>query len=279
MDSFRKHTDRKALDENQRQYREKFGIVDRYLLHYSIDDEGGRDDSYIIFIDYEYAIDWVDNRDKSTWPEADLNRFNTYTARLELIQSRPIFNLTNNEKLAYKVMLGAAYIQVFQCLFDEVDSIIAEAESFFNKRNSENARKYCLNYSGFVTFAGIFLMLWLHATAVLNHPCFIGTFTVFMGMLGAYVSIWGRYTRYALEGVSSKWLYVAESLSRLLIGGIFAFVALLAVKCGIAFSFMDTDVETYAYGLCGFVSGLSERFIPSLVERIANENHSKKILS
>lgn len=273
MGFFRRNRDRKALDENQRQYREKFGIVDRYLLQYSIDDRDGRDNSYIIFIDYEYAIDWVDSRDKSTWSETDRNRFNSYTARLELIQSRPIFNLTNDEKLAYKVMLGAAYIQIFQCQFDGVENIIAEAEVFFNKRNSENARKYCLHYSGIITMASIFLMLLLHATSLLSHPCFIGTFTVFMGVLGAYVSIWGRYTRYALEGVSSKWLYVIESLSRLLIGGIFAFVALLAVKCGIAFSFIDTDVETYAYGLCGFVSGLSERFIPSLVERIAIENH------
>lgn len=270
---FRRHTDKEALDENQRSYREKFGIVDRYLLQYSIDDENGRDESYIIFIDYEYAIDWVDNRDKSTWQAADRNLFNTYTARLELIQSRPTFNLSKEEKLAYKVMLGAAYIQVFQRQFGEVDSIIAEAENFFNKRNSENARKYCLNYSGFIILAGILLMLCIYATAVLSRPCFIGTFTVFMGMLGAYVSIWGRYTRYALEGMSSKWLYVIESVSRLLIGGIFAFVFLLAVKCGIAFSFIDTTAETYAYGLCGFVSGLSERFIPSLVERITNENH------
>lgn len=263
------------MDENQRQYRDKFGIVDRYLLQYSIDDENGRDNSYIIFIDYEYAIDWIDNRDKSTWPKEDQNRYYAYTARLELIQSRPIFNLTNDEKLAYKIMLGAAYILVFQFQFDEVNKAITEAERFFNKRNSENARKYCLYYSGIITFVSIFFMLWLHIDDVLNRPCFIGMFTVFMGILGAYVSIWGRYTRYTLEGVSSKWLYVIESMSRLFIGSIFAFVAMLVVKCGIAFSFIDTnaEIEIYAYGLCGFVSGLSERFIPSLIERIANENH------
>lgn len=130
-------------------------------------------------------------------------------------------------------------------------TLLQRLKVFFNKRNSENARKFCLNYSGLVTFASIFLMLCIQALDVLSHSLFIGTFTVFMGILGAYVSIWGRYTRYALEGVSSKWLYVIESLSRLLIGGIFAFVALLAVKCGIAFSFIDTNIETYAYGLCG----------------------------
>lgn len=171
MGFFRRNRDRKALDENQRQYREKFGIVDRYLLQYSIDDRDGRDNSYIIFIDYEYAIDWVDSRDKSTWSETDRNRFNSYTARLELIQSRPIFNLTNDEKLAYKVMLGAAYIQVFQCQFDEVDNTIAAAECFYNKRNSENARKFCFNYSGLITLVGILLMLCIHALNILNHPC------------------------------------------------------------------------------------------------------------
>lgn len=161
MGFFRRNRDRKALDENQRQYREKFGIVDRYLLQYSIDDENGRNNSYIIFIDYEYAIDWVDNRDKSTWSEADRNRFNAYTARLELIQSRPIFNLTNYEKLAYKVMLGAAYIQVFQCQFDEVDNTIAAAEFF-------STSGILKTHASFVSIIPAWSLLWVFSSCCVS---------------------------------------------------------------------------------------------------------------
>lgn len=267
-----RHSDRQAIDDDQRAYREKFGIVDKYLLEYNIDENNGADNSYIIFIDYKYAIDWKDYRDRTTWSEEERSKFYAYTARLEMIQSQPIFNLTSDEKLAYKIMLGAAYIQVFHLQFENVDETIDKAIAFFNKRNSENARKYCLNYSGLVTLIGCAAILLSYACCLLNTKTFIWTFTVFMGMLGAYVSIWGRYARYELEGVSSKWLYVLESLSRLFIGCIFAFIAILAIKCGIAFSFVNSDIELYAYGLCGFAAGLNERFIPSLIERMTTNN-------
>ena len=265
-------SDHQAIDDDQRGYRKKFGIVDKYLLEYNIDERDGIDNSYIIFIDYEYAIDWKDNRDRTTWSEEERSKFYAYTARLEVIQSQPIFNLTSDEKLAYKIMLGAAYIQVFHLQFENVDKTIDNAVAFYTKRNSENARKYCLNYSCLVTLIGCAAILLTHAYCLLNTKTFTWTFTVFMGMLGAYVSIWGRYTRYELEGVSSKWLYVLESLSRLFIGCIFAFIAILAIKCGIAFSFVNSDIELYAYGLCGFAAGLNERFIPSLIERMTTNN-------
>lgn len=267
--------DVEILDANQKQYREKFGIVDKYLLQYSIEEKDGHDNSYIIFIDYQNSIDWIDNRDKSFWTEEDTSNYNDYLARLELIQSRPIFNLSKNEKLAYKIMLGAAYIQVFNRQFKNVDNMIAEAQMFFVKRNSENARKYCLNYSGLIVLLCILFMLYTYFSHIVDANTFSWLFAVSMGVLGAYVSIWGRYTKYDLEGVSSKVLYVLESCSRMLIGVIFAFVALLAIKCGIAFSFINSEIEVYAYGLCGFASGMSERFIPSLVERITNDEKQK----
>ena len=261
-------SDHQIIDDNQKEYRKKFGITDKYLLEYVIDDKDGADNSFIIFIDHEYAIDWIDNRDRSTWDKDDLSKFHDYTARLEMIQSYPIFNLTNKEKLAFKIMLGAAYILVFHRRFEHVDEAISKAVSFFEKRSSENARKYCLSYSGGLTFVGCMAMLLFRSYECLESQTFMWSFAVFMGALGAYVSIWGRYTRYELEGVSSKWLYVLESLSRLFIGGIFAFIALLIIKCGLAFPFVNADIEIYAYALCGFAAGLNERFIPSLVEKM-----------
>lgn len=268
-------TDETARDENQKWYRAKFGIVDRYLLEYSIDSSSA-DESYIIFIDYEYAIDWVDSRDKSKWEKTDRTEFENQMARFELLQSRPIFNLTNKEKIAYKVMLGAAYIQAFHRNFSTIDSIINEADKYYRKRCSENARKYCLNYAGVIAILVLVLLLMLHATNCMRPECFKWTLSVGMGVIGAYVSIWGRYTHYVLEGVSSPCLYILESVSRLFIGGIFAFVALLCIKCGLAFSFIAAEIEVYAFALCGFVCGFSEHFIPSLIERISSSDTNQK---
>ena len=44
-------------DENQRRYREFFGITDKFLIHYSMDEanHGG----YIVFIDFDNDLDYV----------------------------------------------------------------------------------------------------------------------------------------------------------------------------------------------------------------------------
>ena len=72
-------SDHQIIDDNQKEYRKKFGITDKYLLEYVIDDKDGADNSFIIFIDHEYAIDWIDNRDRSTWDKDDLSKFHDYS--------------------------------------------------------------------------------------------------------------------------------------------------------------------------------------------------------
>ena len=63
----KKRVDRTAKDEDQRLYRDYFNITDMYLIQYNYDPEkkGANKSGYIIFIDYDYDIDYVDLRDNN----------------------------------------------------------------------------------------------------------------------------------------------------------------------------------------------------------------------
>ena len=88
-----------------------------------------------------------------------------------------------------------------------------------------------------------------------------------MGVLGAYVSVWQRYGKETMTGLSSKTLHVTESLSRLFVGAIFSIVAMFAIKCGLIFTNSSPDIMRFVFGLTGFAAGFSERFVPSMIER------------
>lgn len=264
------------MPASQRDYREAFGIEDKYLLKAWSDDKKGYSKGYIIFIDNDLDIDWADNRDKDDWTDAEKSQFDNRVAELDLTQTMPSFNLSPDEKLAFKRLLGQAYAMAFERQFDGISAIINAARQYLDARNRDNARKTILQSAGILTAIVLTALLCAHTSRYLSHTCFIWTMGTGFGIVGSYVSIWGRYSSYVVEGVSSKGLYRLEALSRLFIGGIFAFVGLLAINCKLIFSSISPDIETCAYALCGFLCGFSERFIPNVIESITEKEKIDK---
>lgn len=52
-----------ALDANQKAYRKKFGIVDKYLIDIQWEPENDSDNGYIVFIDFQNDLDYIDCRE------------------------------------------------------------------------------------------------------------------------------------------------------------------------------------------------------------------------
>ena len=151
--------------------------------------------------------------------------------------------------------------------FDGIDNVIEDALTFLRQRNIETARTKILESAGVITallvVAGIALYL-----SENDNKWYYG---ILFGVLGAYTSIWTRYGRMTMTGLATIWLHYLESVSRLFVGSVFGVVAMFAIKCGIILSDIGQDVEIYAYSLTSFAAGFSERFIPSLIEKIVNE--------
>lgn len=251
----------KNIDDNQRKYREVFGIKDSFLIQMSYDENNN---GFIVFLDEDDDIDWVDNR---TIGADVLKERDAYITKLNTVLYEPCPNLSKEDAIAFKKILGSGYVLAIEGKYEEIRPLIEQAQHFLKQRNREKARQMFLISSGIASLLAI-------AFNVANVCCWgwysLWTTAVTMGVLGAFVSVWMRYGKIALTGISSRWLHYLESFTRLLVGGITAIIAVCAVKCGLFLANLSLDTSLYAFALIGFAAGFSERLIPSLMERITD---------
>ena len=257
--------EKKVIDADQERYRAFFNIEDKYLIQYRIDKDDK--EGYIVFIDNECDVDWVDTR-STFYTEAEEKVKQQWIAKLDAVHMEPCTNISEEDRLLFKKKLAIGYELVMVKCFDDVQAVIDECYRFVKSRNKEVSRSLFLKASVPVTIIAIVVMA-LNMDVVKWHEAWVAGFCT--GILGSFVSIWTRYGKKVMTGLSSNWLHYAEALCRLLVGAIFAIVAILAVKCGLLLSSIDVSLMIYTCALIGFVAGFSERFVPSLVEKISKD--------
>jgi hypothetical protein len=255
--------DNQPKDADQERYRAFFKIEDKYLIRYKIDDD--KKEGFIVFLDDENDVDWIDNRtDFYTEEEEKIKQ--QWIAKLDAVHMEPCTNISDEDKQTFKKKLAIGYELVMVKCFDDIQEVIDECYRFVKSRNREVSRSLFIMTSAPMAILAIAIMAY-NIDVVKWHPAWVTGFC--SGIIGAFVSIWTRYGKTAMTGLSSKLLHFAEALCRLLVGAIFALVAMEAVKCGLLLSSIDVSLMVYTSALIGFVSGFSERFVPSLVEKIA----------
>lgn len=258
------------VDPDRDMYREFFNIIDDYLIEYCIEQEEGeeKETGYIVYIDPENDIDWKDTRTKKYWGQEDKDRWAKSISKLSDAHAEPTGHLSFETIRAFKLKLGAGYVLAMNRCFAEVDKVIADALSFLRHRNAEKSRQLFLTYS--TICIAVILGLWIWNTTV-KVVCDDWALALLFGTLGSYFSIWTRYGKLVMTGLSTKTLHFLETLTRLIIGTISASVLILAVKCGIILPKMAETAPLWFFGLVGFAAGFSERMIPSLMEKFSKQ--------
>lgn len=258
------------VDPDREKYRKFFNIIDDYLIEYSIIQETGenKETGYIVYIDPENDIDWKDTRAKKDWTPDDNARWAQSIAKLSDAHAEPSGHLSFNTIRAFKLKLGAGYVLAMNRCFDEVDNVVKDSIRFLRQRNSEKSRQLFLIYSTICVLA--ILGLWLCNTdlKVVKEDWAL---TLLFGTLGSYFSIWTRYGKLTMTGLSTKALHFLETLTRMIIGAISASVVLLAIKCGLILPKLAETAPLWFFGLTGFAAGFSERLIDSLMEAFTKQ--------
>ena len=98
---------------------------------------------------------------------------------------------------------------------------------------------------------------------------------ILMGILGAYISIWSRYGKLDLTGLAMKQLYIWESFTRIFSGAIFSAFGICLLKSEILFQDFVHEHLTFGCMIIGFIAAFNERFIPSIVEKIAKNEEDE----
>lgn len=258
-----------AMNNIQKEYREEFGgIVDQYLISYSSDRKENPDGYHrIVYIDAENDIQWRVNDQLS---EEDQKNRNQAMSKLRIAQSLPMQNLSHEEIINYKKILGMGYNAALINDWPEVDVAIREAEKYRNGRNKERSRYILLTAATFyvLLFGVAYAVAWY--CCKWKETCMIG---MMMGAVGAYVSIWTRYGKMDLTGLGTKSLHHLEAFSRILIGVIFALLVVFMQNSGIIFGNIGNTSDTICLlAILGFCAGFSEKWIPSILERFMSDS-------
>lgn len=89
----RKH--QQLIDSNRKSYRDFFGIEynEQYLIYYTMDEDANT--GYIVFIDNENDLDYIDKRDKSSWTSAEIQSFQRSLGKLQQAEASPLLNLSH----------------------------------------------------------------------------------------------------------------------------------------------------------------------------------------
>ncbi len=255
---------RTITDSNRKTYQKFFGVEDseQYLIYYQMDEKN--DTGYIVFIDNEDDLDYIDKRDKSDWSPADVQTFHRSLGKLQQAEATPILNLSHKHILAFKQILGRGYLQILEKDFSDVDSVIKDALKYLKQRNIEAAREMILCVAGILSLIVAILGLSLYFIGNRN----LWFYGILFGILGAFVSIWTRYGKEEMTGLASKSLHFMEAISRLFIGAIASVVTMFAIRSGFMLAIGESDSLFFLYCIFGFAAGFSERLLPSLIERI-----------
>lgn len=252
------------IDQNRKDYQKFFGVEEseQYLIYYTMDEDAKT--GYIVFIDNENILDYIDKRDKSTWNPAEIQSFQRCLGKLQQAEASPTLNLSHKQILAFKQILGRGYLQILEKDFTEVDTVIKDALQYLRQRNIEAARELFLTCAGTIALVAAIAGLVLYFTGNRN----VWLYGILFGILGAFVSIWTRYGKEEMTGLASRSLHYMESISRLFVGAIAAVIIMFAIRSGLMLAIGESSNLFFLYSVFGFAAGFSERLLPSLIERI-----------
>lgn len=101
---FRKDKNMKTSSKKnyQEEYRKYFGIKDKYLIDYEMGNEN-HETGFIVYIDENGDIRYVDFSKTN-----DQFKKDRWIAKLKELQAKSIANISKDNKVTYKKMLGSA---------------------------------------------------------------------------------------------------------------------------------------------------------------------------
>lgn len=207
----------------------------------------------------------------------DFYQDNETYSQIKAAEAIPVQFLSEKDQYEYKLKLGQAHGMRYMGCYNIVPRMVNNAIRYVETRNAEVVRRITMHFATVLLLVviGLFLLIkglkWLGLFSSWLPAISLGTFFAFvMGVVGAYVSQWIRLRSYAPIVYGDKKNIWIDTLCRMLVGGISALIAVLAVRCGLLFPSLVDIPE--ALGFVGFIFGFSERLIPSLLKKFIAES-------
>jgi len=228
-------------------------------------------ENFIVFIDHDIDVDWA-TADK--YSPQDPKAHNSILNRAALLESRPCDGLSESIRLNFKRMVGEAIARSLQHDYKNAEQMLLQAEKFVTARNDEIARSWYLGSSAVTASAFVLIGLGLWSfrgwfkVQIGELPFFLIISSV-AGAAGALLSVVLRMGKSNVDGLAGRRIHFLEGGFRIVAGTISASVVSLAVYAGVFLPiFTEIKKQNIAMVLAGLVAGISERLVPSLIEKV-----------
>lgn len=238
---------------------------------------------YIVFLDEENDLDWqtsdeFDNRELTSDQKKEYNHVKN---EIDSSESVPLNNLDEKVIISFKKQIGEALIRAFESDFENAKKMVKIAQDYILKRNIEQSRYMFLTSCGITSIISIFcfILLWLSRDffiSLIGETVFFITLSSLIGSLGALLSVILRMGKSNLDYNASKKLHYLEGSSRILAGIISALIVSLCIKTQILLPiFTKIESTNIAMILGGLIAGASERFAPSIINKLDGITNKK----
>jgi hypothetical protein len=223
---------------------------------------------FIVYLDKEGDVDWetTDEHEKTL----DANAVGLVSNRVALVNALPLVYLSKEARLSLGRMLGEATARALEHDSEAAHRMLDDAQAFALARIRERARGWYLVGAAIAAVAVgalVFPVLTLVESVVpiseaTKQRLFAGAVA---GTFGALISMLLRSGSAPFNASASKAVHYIDGVSRVLVGAFGGLLVPLAVSARV----IAPDITNRAViALLGVAAGFSERWVPSLIERV-----------
>lgn len=237
----------------------------------------------VVFLDEEFDVDWqtTDEYDEEFDKiySGSLTDWGNIQNQVSVLHAVPIDFLSQTQRLSFRRMVGEALARGLQGDFGNAKAMLNHAQAFVQARNEEISRTWFLEASSICCI--LILIIALIIIYCLKHGLlnsdikFQLAISGSAGALGALLSVFQRLTKIPLDPTAGRKLHYYEGSARILTGVVAGWVSQLAVKLGLVLTIL-ADKGWPAIFIVGFIAGISERFLPSLIKQVETQSLNSK---
>jgi len=245
------------------------------LKHLVLDTE-----EFIVFIDNKNGLDWISTPAYDQKGHADKVAHNLILNKVAVLECKPNDSLSEKVILDFKRLLGEALARSLSGDYETANIIISDAAKYIEDRGKELSRTWYLSAAGRLSFwlliAG--LILWLLRGCLillLGETVFTFSTVAVAGAMGALLSIIMRMGGESLDCHAGKKVHELESQYRIISGMLSALLVTGALTLELFLPMLsNVGNNTMMLLVVGFVSGMSERWAPSISAQLEEKRDS-----
>ena len=238
--------------------------------------------AFLVFFDKDNRVRYAVCDTPNDTPKDDLfSKCSSAISQLRQSDTFPIDVLSKKEKKTFKIKLANGFAAAVKGSFEDIQDIRQNAIQYAERKNRENTKNVIIKTATLIAVI-VLILIWLFLNNVwLSGVCHrylpegpfsfekrpFGIIAFLVGILGAYASLWSRYSKLGYVGHGTKCAVARETICRLIFGGFAGLCAYFGIKGGIITP--NLFGNKIAVELIAFSAGFLERFVPKFVNQLS----------